>query len=172
VLITSLIIPLPRLSLSASHLAQPIPTLGTRQYVVDKTGRTASEIQQERELFWYRQSLLSMLRLTYIEPSTKREGEIGLRRVTLEHVDRGSIAALKVDEIDIEMWFEGDMRQGEFGTVCCKVVNRLGTSASSPRTVQCIEALADRARNPHCPKYPHRSRIFTFRHFRPFHPNQ
>ena len=125
----SLIIPLPRLSLSAEHLAQPIPTLGSRQYVVDKTGRSSLEIQQEQELFWYRQSLLSMLRLTYVEPGTKREGEIGLRRVTLEQVDRGGLDALKVDEVEVRVWYEGETRQGEFGTVCCAVVNRTGTSS-------------------------------------------
>lgn len=138
-LMDSLILPIPRLALSQAHLAQPIPTLGSRQYVIDKTGRTSHQIQHEQELFWYRQSLLSMLRLTYVEPGTKREGEVGLRRVTLEQLDTNNVGALKVEELEVRLWYEsedgGEAREGEFGRICCAVVNRLGESDRLPSKI-------------------------------------
>jgi len=48
-------------------LSRPIPSLSDRQYVVEKTKRSASQLQAEREHFWYREELLKMLTAIWME---------------------------------------------------------------------------------------------------------
>lgn len=64
-----LILPVPRLSIPAEDLAQPIPKLSDRQHVVEKLKKTAEQARADRELFWYRERLLSSLEATWIEVS-------------------------------------------------------------------------------------------------------
>lgn len=64
-----LILPIPRVHIPAEQLAQPIPSLTDRQYVVDKSRKSAEQLKVERELFWYRDILLKSLHATWIEVS-------------------------------------------------------------------------------------------------------
>lgn len=58
---------MPRLSIPVEELAQPIPKLSDRQYVVEKLKKSAEQIRSDRELFWYRERLLSSLEATWVE---------------------------------------------------------------------------------------------------------
>jgi hypothetical protein len=64
-----LILPIPRILIPPSDLLSPIPSLTDRQYVVDKSRKSASQLSAERELFWYRNALLDMLRASWVEVS-------------------------------------------------------------------------------------------------------
>lgn len=64
-----MLVRLDRLSLSHEELDRPIPTLSERQFVVAKVRRTKEEERLERELFWYREELLSRIELSWNEVS-------------------------------------------------------------------------------------------------------
>jgi hypothetical protein len=66
-LIFRLILPMPRFSLSPSDVAKPIPSLSSRQYIVDKSGKSPEQIAREREVFWYREELLKSVRASWVE---------------------------------------------------------------------------------------------------------
>jgi hypothetical protein len=59
----------PRVNLPTSVLSQPIPSLTDRQYVVDKSRKSPSQLNAERESFWYRNALLDMLHASWVEVS-------------------------------------------------------------------------------------------------------
>jgi hypothetical protein len=50
-------------------VAQAIPTLSDRQYVVTKSDLSQSEEKTQRELFWYREELLQYIRGNWQEVS-------------------------------------------------------------------------------------------------------
>jgi len=68
-LTSRLILPVPRLSIPVEELARPIPKLSDRQHVVEKLKKTAEQLRADRELFWYRERLLSSLEATWVEVS-------------------------------------------------------------------------------------------------------
>jgi hypothetical protein len=57
------------MSIPLAELQKPIPALSERQYVVDKTKKTLEQVHAEREVFWFRERLLSILSATWIEVS-------------------------------------------------------------------------------------------------------
>jgi hypothetical protein len=65
---------LDRLSLTHEELDRPIPVLAERQFVVAKVKRSKEEERAERELFWYREELLSRVELSWneVRPSSFR----------------------------------------------------------------------------------------------------
>jgi len=69
-----MLVRLDRLSLSHEELDRPIPTLSERQFVVAKVKRTKEEERLERELFWYREELLSRIEMSWNEVSRLHEG--------------------------------------------------------------------------------------------------
>lgn len=62
-----MLVRLDRLGLSHEELDRPIPVLAERQFVVAKVKRSQEEERTERELFWYREELLSRVQLTWNE---------------------------------------------------------------------------------------------------------
>ena len=75
-----MLVRLDRISLSHEELDRPIPTLSERQFVVAKVKRTKEAERLERELFWYREELLSRIELSWNEVSRMSEaGPIGNR---------------------------------------------------------------------------------------------
>ena len=92
---------LPRLRLPHAH--HPIPSLDPkrRQFVVSSAPKKSHESEmREREAYWYRKALLSMLQANWIEESTGRKGTVNLRNIRLNdrHID-----VLKLQDIHVEM---------------------------------------------------------------------
>ncbi|GJN91136.1 hypothetical protein Rhopal_004154-T1 [Rhodotorula paludigena] len=135
-----MLVRLERIALAAEQLAQPIPSLTERQFVVAKVKRSAEEERLERELFWYREELFRRVKLTWNEVGSLRSGEIGLRHLQL---DKPMLDILRGDEVDIELYLgENDASDGgafelqgrgsrllysaaadEFIDVCARVTN-------------------------------------------------
>ncbi|ORX40220.1 transport protein Trs120 or TRAPPC9 TRAPP II complex subunit-domain-containing protein [Kockovaella imperatae] len=121
-----LLIPLPRLSLPSSTTSQPIPSLSDRQYVVDKSTRTPAQIQEERQLFWYREELLKTVSATWIEPGSKRQGFMSLR----DQVFTASLLEVyRSDDLEIEIEISSRDAErlitGEFIDITVRLTNRL-----------------------------------------------
>lgn len=57
-----MLLPIRKFLLDEDHTSRPIPTLSDRQFVVDKTGLTGSEVVAQRELFWYREELFKCVK--------------------------------------------------------------------------------------------------------------
>lgn len=111
-----------RLSLTHEELDRPIPVLAERQFVVAKVKRTKEEERAERELFWYREELLSRLDLSWNEVSfdritspflcklicaslqqvgSLRTGSIALRHLPLDHEH---LSVLRLEDISVELF--------------------------------------------------------------------
>jgi trafficking protein particle complex subunit 9 len=56
-ILKSILVPFKKFLLPEDHVSKPIPTLSERQFIVDKTKMSTSEVQMQRELFWYREEL-------------------------------------------------------------------------------------------------------------------
>ncbi|KAL8686271.1 MAG: hypothetical protein Q9218_007222, partial [Villophora microphyllina] len=98
---------LPRIRLPTSHCHAPIPSPDPnnrklqRQFVVSQGPKKTYEAEiREREGYWYREALLSLLNATWVEDSTGRKGVINLRNIRLS--DR-MIDILKLPEMEVEM---------------------------------------------------------------------
>ncbi|GAA5989707.1 hypothetical protein JCM5350_007364 [Sporobolomyces pararoseus] len=90
-----------RLSLTHEELDRPIPVLAERQFVVAKVKRTKEEERAERELFWYREELLSRLDLSWNEVGSLRTGSIALRHLPLDHEH---LSVLRLEDISVELF--------------------------------------------------------------------
>ncbi|QRV85843.1 transport protein particle subunit [Ceratobasidium sp. AG-Ba] len=89
-------LPIRRFSLSEDKVSRDIPTLSDRQFVVSKTGFTATQ----QELFWYRETLFEFVKARWDEPGTSRTGELSLRqqRLTLPMLE-----TLRLEDLTIEL---------------------------------------------------------------------
>ncbi|GAA5969112.1 hypothetical protein JCM3765_002183 [Sporobolomyces pararoseus] len=92
---------LDRLSLTHEEIDRPIPVLAERQFVVAKVKRTKEEERAERELFWYREELLSRLDLSWNEVGSLRTGSITLRHLSL---DREDLAILRLEDVSVDVF--------------------------------------------------------------------
>ncbi|WVR06234.1 hypothetical protein IAU60_003264 [Kwoniella sp. DSM 27419] len=119
-----MILPLSRLVIPQEVLSRPIPTLSERQYVVDKTKKSASTVQKERELFWYREKLLESISLAWVEPGSLRSGQFTLRD---QYFPSTLLDILRKDAIDVRVSLpaEGPVRAMDFVDVVVEVVNHL-----------------------------------------------
>ncbi|WVQ72946.1 hypothetical protein IAR50_002508 [Cryptococcus sp. DSM 104548] len=100
-----LILPLPRKLLDQTASSQPVPSLSSRQYIVEKEKKTSGRIATERELFWYREELLGMLEATWTEPGSLRHGSLSLRQHSLSP---SLLQVLRSDTIDVRMKVKGN----------------------------------------------------------------
>ncbi|OCF62347.1 hypothetical protein L486_02015 [Kwoniella mangroviensis CBS 10435] len=120
-----MILPLPRLSISQDLLSRPIPSLSERQYIVDKEMKSASRVKKDRELFWYREELLGMVKATWTEPGSMRRGNLNIRD---QLFSSSLLDILRSDEIDITLSLdrEGDkVNVMDFVNLEVKVTNNL-----------------------------------------------
>ncbi|BGP40785.1 hypothetical protein JCM10449v2_004750 [Rhodotorula kratochvilovae] len=106
-----MLVRLDRIALTAEQLAQPIPALTERQFVVAKVKRSEEEARFERELFWYREELFRRVALTWNEVGSLRSGEISLRGM---HLDKPMLDVLRGDAVDIAL-FLGENPSAEPG---------------------------------------------------------
>ena len=128
-----MVIPFPRIYLSPERLAQPIPSLSNRQYVVDKSRKSANQLKTERELFWYRNTLLDKLHCTWLEPGSNRSGHLNLRGQGL----RGSLLeVLKREELGIVLNIPGGIKTAEFTELSTRIINHLGESHSIKQSMK------------------------------------
>lgn len=95
-----LVLPIPRQALSIEERSKPIPS--TRQYLVDKR-RTPAEAARHRELFWFREKLLSMVHMSWREPGSLRSGSVSLRD---QAVSPGHIDNFRIDEVSVALVVE------------------------------------------------------------------
>lgn len=65
----SIVIPVKKLLLPEEQLSKPIPTLSDRQFVVQKSQVSGTELKTQLELFWYREELLKCIRGRWQEVS-------------------------------------------------------------------------------------------------------
>lgn len=92
----NLLVPVSRIQLSEELIKQPIPALLEKQFVVGKD--TTSKL--ERELFWYREQLLKVLKLSWREIGTRRMGEISLRSLALSEE---MLPVLKKEDLTLDV---------------------------------------------------------------------
>jgi hypothetical protein len=135
-----LVIPIPRIYLSPEHLAQPIPSLSNRQYVVDKSRKSPNQLKAERELFWYRDTLLDKLHCTWLEPGSNRSGHLNLRGQGLRPA---LLEVLKREELGIVLDIPGGIKTAEFTELSARVINHLGESPFVPSRKAVNKADAD-----------------------------
>ncbi|WVQ96819.1 hypothetical protein IAU59_003926 [Kwoniella sp. CBS 9459] len=124
-----MIIPLPRQWISQSEISQPVPSLSERQYIVDKEKKSASRVQRERELFWYRERLLGLISASWQEPGSNRRGTLSLRD---QYFAPSLLDSLKSDGIEIHVGLaDADVERSDavqamdFVDVVVKVTNKL-----------------------------------------------
>lgn len=55
-------LPVKQFLLPDDRVSEPIPTLSDRQFVVTKSNLSSAEEKNQRELFWYREELLKLIR--------------------------------------------------------------------------------------------------------------
>jgi hypothetical protein len=127
-----LVIPIPRIYLSPEHLAQPIPSLSNRQYVVDKSRKSPNQLKAESELFWYRDTLLDKLHCTWLEPGSNRSGHLNLRGQGLRPA---LLEVLKREELGIVLDIPGGIKTAEFTELSARVINHLGESFFLPQAI-------------------------------------
>jgi len=91
---------LKRFMLPDHVVSQTIPTLSDRQFVVAKTALSAEEERRQRELFWYRENLLEVVKGSWKELNGIRRGDLSLRqqRLTLP-----MLKSLKTDIVKLQM---------------------------------------------------------------------
>jgi hypothetical protein len=121
-----LVIPIPRIYLSPEHLAKPIPSLSNRQYVVDKSRKSPNQLRAERELFWYRDTLLDKLHCTWLEPGSNRSGHLNLRGQGLRPA---LLEVLKREELGTVLDIPGGIKTAEFTELSARIINHLGESS-------------------------------------------
>jgi hypothetical protein len=64
-----LLIRLDRLRLTPEQIDAPIPSISEKQFIVAKVDATSQEERLARELFWYREELLSKIQASWAEVS-------------------------------------------------------------------------------------------------------
>ncbi|WVQ65923.1 uncharacterized protein L199_004101 [Kwoniella botswanensis] len=100
-----MILPLPRLSIPQDLLTRPIPSFSERQYIVDKEKKSARRVKKDRELFWYREELLGMVKATWKEPGSMRRGNLNIRD---QLFSSSLLDILRWDEIGISLSLESE----------------------------------------------------------------
>ena len=98
--ISRFVLLVPKIYLSQPH--QPIKPLhpeNERQFVVSTSASSIEAERTNRELFWYREALLSLLRANWSFDSSGRSGSVDLRalRLTLRMID-----TIRLDDLSIE----------------------------------------------------------------------
>ena len=100
--------------------------------MVDKSKRSPAQIQEERELFWYRDQLLESVTATWVEPGSKRQGTVSLRDLAFTPA---LLDIYRLDDVDVEIVVtprQGEtLKTGEVADMEVKITNRLGRP--SPR---------------------------------------
>ncbi|KAI0031712.1 TRAPP II complex [Vararia minispora EC-137] len=101
-----IILPLKKLHLSPPDWDKPIPTLSDRQFVVDKSALSAAEQRAQRQLFWHRERLLSVVHATWREVRGGRSGELSLRRCRMTWP---MLEAVRVEGVSVRIgvWRDG-----------------------------------------------------------------
>ncbi|WRT67660.1 uncharacterized protein IL334_004632 [Kwoniella shivajii] len=122
-----MILPLPRKSISQSLLSRPIPSLSSKQYIVDKEKKSDDRLKKERELFWYREELLNSIKAIWTEPGSNRSGELNLRT---QYLSSSLLDIIRSDQIEIKLALKGLKESGvvgpmEFIDVQVEVTNKL-----------------------------------------------
>ena len=93
-----------RTYLQASKAHAPIPALNPaskRQFVVSSTATSIAEEREAREAFWYRESILSILRANWSEERTGRTGIVDLRRGL--NLTTAMISVYRLPDVSISM---------------------------------------------------------------------
>lgn len=125
--IHSITLPIRRFSLPQDKISRDIPTLSGRQFVVSKTGFSATQ----QELFWYRETLFDLVKARWNEvdiyscfsissndnrylfqPGTGRTGELSLRqqRLTLPMLE-----TLRLEDLTIQLSIVPDDAEVDLG---------------------------------------------------------
>ncbi|WWC70625.1 uncharacterized protein I206_104576 [Kwoniella pini CBS 10737] len=100
-----MILPLPRRMIPQELLVRPIPSLAERQYIVDKEKKSPFQLKKDRELFWYREELLALIKATWMEPGSMRRGTLNLRD---QYFGPDLLDIFKSDEIQIHLSLDSD----------------------------------------------------------------
>ncbi|WWC88812.1 uncharacterized protein L201_003725 [Kwoniella dendrophila CBS 6074] len=100
-----MILPLPRRIISKDILSKPIPTLSERQYIVDKQKKSTSRLNREKELFWYREEILNLVKATWTEPGSMRRGTLSLRG---QSFSPSLLDIFKSDDIQIQLSLDNE----------------------------------------------------------------
>jgi trafficking protein particle complex subunit 9 len=66
---------LKKILLSEEHTSRPVPTLSDRQFVVDKSGLSTMQEKMQRELFWYREEVISCVKARWREVGASLSSE-------------------------------------------------------------------------------------------------
>lgn len=114
-------LPIKRFRLSDDVISRPIPTLSDRQFVVSKSSLSDAEDKAQRELFWYREELLGIIRgrwkevnlvncspahdrlLTSSQANGSRSGDLSLRQ---QRMTTHMLNAIKTDMTRIDLSLE------------------------------------------------------------------
>ncbi|GAA5876487.1 hypothetical protein JCM16303_003552 [Sporobolomyces ruberrimus] len=157
-----MLVRLDRLSLTHEEVDRPIPVLAERQFVVAKVKRSKEEEREERELFWYREDLLSLVELSWNEVGSLRTGSISLRHLPLE---QRHLSILRLEDINVDLFLlenpsatpgafdlkgkgqrlNYQARPDEFIDVCARVTN----DSPSPQTLDLRLDLHSPSQTPH-----------------------
>lgn len=98
--ITRAVLLVPRVHVSDPHA--PIPLIGPQnQFVVRESKLSIEAEQANREAFWYREELLKLVRGTWREDNTGREGTMDLRRGI--RLNARMIYSLKIEDVEISL---------------------------------------------------------------------
>jgi len=96
----SMMLPMKKLSLRAEALDRPIPALTERQFVVSKSQTSPSKEKISRELFWYREEVLKLVKASWREVGTLRHGTVSLRSLRFT---APMMEILRADDIQIQL---------------------------------------------------------------------
>ncbi|KAJ9124172.1 hypothetical protein QFC22_000969 [Naganishia vaughanmartiniae] len=94
------IFPIARPTLSVSDLERDVPRFSSRQFVVDRSGRTQSDVLAERRQFWIRQALLGGVKAWWNIPGSERTGEVSLRDAKIPASD---LETLQEDRVRVSL---------------------------------------------------------------------
>ncbi|KAF8559602.1 hypothetical protein OG21DRAFT_1402685 [Imleria badia] len=97
---STILLPIRRFRLPDDVISRPIPTLSDRQFVVSKSSLSDAEEKAQRELFWYREELLDIIRGRWKEANGSRNGDLSLRQ---QRMTTHMLNALKTDLIRIDL---------------------------------------------------------------------
>jgi hypothetical protein len=99
-----LVLPIPRQSLPLETRTRPIPLPSGRQFTVDKTKKTPEEQARLRELFWFREKVLSMVTVSWREPGSLRSGHLSLAD---QYLSPSQLDSFRLDELNVVLSVAG-----------------------------------------------------------------
>ncbi|KAK8858467.1 hypothetical protein IAR55_002694 [Kwoniella newhampshirensis] len=124
-----MILPIPRWVIAQGILSEPVPSLSERQYIVDKERKSAVQVLSEREKFWYREELLSLIHATWVEPGSLRRGTLSLRD---QYLTPGLMEVFRSDGVEVRVEISprmgggaGKVQMMEFVDLKVVVMNQL-----------------------------------------------